>query len=116
MKTINKRKYENISVGDEIKTYKGKDNDTSRKETISRWSERTSTLVKIDRYTKLNTYYIPKGLNKHFNRHELLLIDQFIMRIRKRYHISQIIPLVLKITQTLLITSNAEYLVLVKSY
>ena len=76
MKAINKRKYKNISVGDEVKIYtKGKGNYTSRKETTSRWSERTCTVRKIDRDITLNTYYILDGLTKHFNRHELLLID-----------------------------------------
>ena len=76
MKNINKRKYKNISVGDEVKIYnKGKGNYTSRKETHSRWSDRTYKVVKIDRDITLNTYYILEGLRKQFNRHELLLTD-----------------------------------------
>ena len=54
---------------------KGRGNYTSRKETTSRWSDRTYTVVKIDRDITLNTYYILDGLTKHFNRHELLLLD-----------------------------------------
>ena len=53
----------------------GKGNYTSRKETTSRWSDRTYTVIKTDRYITLNTYYILDGLTKHLNRHELLLID-----------------------------------------
>ena len=76
MKSLNKRKYKNIYVGDEVKIYsKGKGNYTSRKETHSRWSDNTYKVVKIDRDITLNTYYILEGLRKHFNRHELLLID-----------------------------------------
>ena len=56
MKILNKRKYKNISVGDEVKVYnKGKGNYTSRKETTSRRSDRTYKVVKIDRDITLNT-------------------------------------------------------------
>ena len=76
IKSINKRKYKNISVGDEVKIYsKGKGNYTSRKETHSRWSDIPYKVVKIDRYIMLNTYCILENMRKHFNRHELLLID-----------------------------------------
>ena len=76
MKSVNKRKYKNISVGDEVKVYtKGKDNYGSRKESKSRWSDRTYTVVNIDRDVLLNPYYVLEGSNRHFNRHELLLID-----------------------------------------
>ena len=76
MKAINKRKYKNISVGDEVKIYtKGKGNCSSRKEATSKWSDEIYTVTKIDRDITLNTYYILDGLTKHFNRHELLLID-----------------------------------------
>lgn len=76
MKSLNKRKYKNISVGDEVKIYnKGKGNYTSRKETHSRWSDSTYTILKIDRDITLNTYYILQGLSRHFSRHELLLVD-----------------------------------------
>ena len=75
LKSINKRKYKNISVGDEVKVYtKGKDNYTSRKETQSRWSDITYKVVKIDRDIMLNTYYILENTRKHYNRHELVLI------------------------------------------
>ena len=76
MKSLNKRKYKNISVGDEVKVYtKGKGNYGSRKESQSRWSDRTYKVVNIDRDITLSTYYILEGLSKHFNRHELLLVD-----------------------------------------
>jgi len=76
MKAINKRKYKNISVGDEVKIYtKGKGKYSSRKEATSKWSDEIYTVTKIDRDITLNTYYILDGLTKHFNRHELLLID-----------------------------------------
>ena len=58
-KSIQKRKYKNINVGDDVKIYtKGKGNYTSRKETTSRWSDRTYKVVKIDRDITLNTYYV----------------------------------------------------------
>ena len=76
MKSVSKRKYKNISVGDEVKVYtKGKDNYGSRKESKSRWSDRTYEVVKIDRDIMLNTYYVLEGSNRHFNRHELLLVN-----------------------------------------
>jgi len=59
IKSINKRKYTNISVGDEVKIYsKGKGNYTSRKETHSRWSDITYKVVNIDSDLMLTTYYI----------------------------------------------------------
>ena len=54
---------------------KGKGNYSSRKETTSKWSDEIYTVTKIDRDITLNTYYILDGPTKHFNRHELLLID-----------------------------------------
>mgnify|MGYP001063599297 CR=1 FL=1 len=75
-KSIHKRKYKNINVGDNVKVFtKGKGNYTSRKETTSRWSDRTYKVVNIDRDITLNKYYVLEGLQKHYNRHELLLID-----------------------------------------
>ena len=75
-KSIHKRKYRNVNIGDDVKVFtKGKGNYTSRKETTSRWSDRTYKVVKIDRYITLNTYYVLEGSNRHYNRHELLLID-----------------------------------------
>jgi len=75
-KSIHKRKYKNINIGDDVKVYtKGKGNYTSRKETTSRWSDKTYKVVKIGRDITLNTYYVLEGLQKHYNRHELLLID-----------------------------------------
>ena len=54
-KSMNKRKYKNINVGDDVKIFtKGKGNYTSRKETTSRWSDRTYKVVKIDRDITLN--------------------------------------------------------------
>ena len=76
MDSVSKRKYKNISVGDEVKVYtKGNDNYGSRKESKSRWSDRTYTVVKIDRDMMLNTYYVLEGSSRHFNRHELLLMS-----------------------------------------
>ena len=70
------RKYKNINVGDNVKAFtKGKGKYTSRKETTSRWSDRTYKVVNIDRDITLNKYYVLEGLQKHYNRHELLLID-----------------------------------------
>ena len=75
-KSIHKRKYKNINVGDNVKVFtKGKGNYTSRKETTSRWSDKTYKVVNIDRDITLNKYYVLEGLQKHYNRHELLLID-----------------------------------------
>ena len=75
-KSINKRKYKNINIGDDVKVFtKGKGNNTSRHETTSRWSDRTYKVVKIDRDITLNTYYVLERLQTHYNRHELLLID-----------------------------------------
>ena len=75
-KSIHKRKYKNINIGDDVKVYtKGKGNYTSRKETTSRWSDKTYRVVKIDRDITLNTYYVLEGLQKDYYRHELLLID-----------------------------------------
>ena len=76
MKSLNKRKYKNISVGDEVKVYtKGKGNYGSRKESKSRWSDSTYTILKIDRDITLNTYYILQGLSRHFSRHEVMFVD-----------------------------------------
>lgn len=76
MKSVKKRKYKHINVGDEVKIYrKGKGNYTSRKETHSKWSDNTFKVVSIERDITLNTYYILEGQSKHFNRHELLLVD-----------------------------------------
>jgi hypothetical protein len=75
-KSIQKRKYKNINVGDDVKIYtKGKGNYTSRKETTSRWSDRTYKVVKIDRDITLNTYYVLEGVVRHHSRFELLLIE-----------------------------------------
>ena len=76
MKSVNTRKYKNISVGDEVKVYtKGTDNAGSRKESKSRWSDRTYKVVDIDRDMMLNTYYVLEGSNRHVSRHELLLVS-----------------------------------------
>ena len=87
-KSIHTRKYKNINVGDDVKVFtKGKGNYTSRKETTSRWSDRTYKVVKIDRDITLNTYYVLEGSSRHYNRHELLLID-WVMPMRIRYFIT----------------------------
>ena len=76
VKSIHKRKYKNINVGDEVKIFtKGKDNYSSRKETQSRWSDNNYKVEKIDRDITLNKYYVMEGSVKHYSRHELLLID-----------------------------------------
>ena len=76
VKSIHKRKYKNINVGDEVKIFtKGKDNYSSRKETQSRWSDNNYKVEKIDRDITLNTYYVMEGSAKHYSRHELLLVD-----------------------------------------
>ena len=75
-RSIHKHAYKNINIGDDVKVFtKGKGNYTSRKETTSRCSDRTYKVVKVDRDITLNTYYVLEGSNRHYNRHELLLID-----------------------------------------
>ena len=75
-KSTNKRKYKYIDVGDDVDVFtKGKGNYTSRKETTSRWSDRTYKVLRIDRDITLNLYYVVEGLQKHYNKHELLLIN-----------------------------------------
>jgi hypothetical protein len=74
--SIQKRKYKNINVGDDVKVYtKGKDNYTSRKEYNSKWSAKTYKVESIDRDITFNKFYVLEGLNKHYHRHELLLLD-----------------------------------------
>ena len=70
------RRYPKIEVGDKVKIFdKGKGNYTSRKETRSQWSERTYEVKEVKRDPQLNKYYLLEGREKHYNRHELLLVD-----------------------------------------
>ena len=70
-----KRKYNNINVGDTVKVYtKGTNNYTSRKETVSRWSNDVYIVKDIDRDVTLNKYYVLEGLPKHYSRNEILLV------------------------------------------
>ncbi len=76
MKHINKRKYKNINVGDEVKVFtKGKGNYVSRKETNSRWSSSSYKVIKIEKDITLDNYYVLEGLNRHYRRHEVLLVN-----------------------------------------
>ena len=66
-KSIHKRKYKHINIGDDVKVFtKGKGNHTSRQQTTSRWSDRTYKVVMIDRKLTLNTYYVLEGSNRLF--------------------------------------------------
>jgi hypothetical protein len=68
-----KRKYPSLSVGDKVKIYtKGKGNYSSRKETVSHWSDNIYTIDKIGYDMVLNKYFIVN--NTRFSRHELRLI------------------------------------------
>ena len=70
------RKYNNINVGDTVKVFtKGTNNYTSRKETVSRWSNDTYIVKHIDRDVTLNKYYVLEGLTKRYSRHEILLVN-----------------------------------------
>jgi hypothetical protein len=76
LKANYKRKYKSINVDDNVKVFtKGQGKYASRKETVSRWSNQTYKVIKIDRDITFNKYYVLEGLNKQFHRHELLLID-----------------------------------------
>ena len=70
-----KRKYNNINVGDTVKVFtKGTNNYTSRKETVSKWSNDTYIVKQIDRDVTLNKYYALEGLTKRYSSHEILLV------------------------------------------
>ena len=72
LKSNYKRKYNNINIGDIVKVYtKGKGNYTSRKETVSRWSDDNYIVKDIDRDVSLNKYYVLDGLPKRYSRHEI---------------------------------------------
>jgi hypothetical protein len=76
LKSNYKRKYNNINIGDTVKIYtKGKGNYTSRKETVSRWSDDNYIVKYIDRDVSLNKYYMLDGLTKRYSRHEILLVN-----------------------------------------
>ena len=53
----------------------GKGNYTSRKETMSRWSNETYTVKEIDRDVSLNNYYRLDGLTKRYSRHGNVLAN-----------------------------------------
>ena len=90
-----KRKYNTINIGDEIRIFtKGKGNYTSRKETASRWSSDTYKVKYIGYDITSNKYYVLQGLQRHFLRHELLLING-VMTIRKREIIIYIISFII---------------------
>ena len=75
-KTIYKRKYRTINIGDDVKHFtKGKDNYASRKETVSKWSKNTYKVISIDYDVSLNKYYKLEELPKRYYRHEILLVD-----------------------------------------
>ena len=76
------RKYPQLTFGDKVDTYtKGAGNYISRKETVSRWSNKIYTIETIDRDMTLQKYLLQKyflleGLKKkRYLRHELLLVD-----------------------------------------
>ena len=70
------RKYPKIREGDKVKIFsKGKGNYTSRKESATRWSEKSYEVKEINRDAQLNTYYLVENHNKKFMRHELLLVS-----------------------------------------
>ena len=59
---IQKRKYKNINVGDDVKVYtKGKDNYTPGKEYNSKWSDSSYKVISIDRDITFNKYYVLDG-------------------------------------------------------
>ena len=77
LKQKHMRKYPQLSVGDMVKIYKkGKGNYSTRKETISKWSDRKFKVEKIERDMTLQKYYILEGLSRHYLRHELLLVNE----------------------------------------
>ena len=70
------RKYPSISEGDYVRVFqKGKGNYTSRKETMSNWSERKYKVLLQGKDMMNNTYYKLEGLGKRYNRHEILLVN-----------------------------------------
>ena len=70
------RRYPKIEVGDKVKIFdKGKGNYTSRKETRSQWKDEIYEVKEVKRDPQLNKYYVLEGREKHYNRHELLLVD-----------------------------------------
>ena len=70
------RKYPSISEGDYVRVFqKGKGNYTSRKETMSNWSERKYKVLLQGKDMMNNTYYKLEGLGKRYNRREILLVN-----------------------------------------
>ena len=71
------RNYPNVKEGDTVKVYtKSGGNYTSRKETRSRWSEKTYEVKSVERDMQLNKYYVLEGLPTRYMRHELLLVNK----------------------------------------
>ena len=71
------RNYPNIKEGDTVKVFtKSGGNYTSRKETRSKWSEKTYEVKEVERDKQLNKYYVLEGLPKKYMRHELLLVNK----------------------------------------
>ena len=70
------RKYPQLTFGDKVNIYtKGAGNYISRKETVSRWSDKIYTIETIDRDMTLQKYFFLEGLKKRYLRHELLMVD-----------------------------------------
>ena len=71
----NKRKYPELKEGDTVKTFtKGRGNYTSRKETMSKWSQETYVINKINHDMTGTKAFKIEGLRKPFLRHELLKV------------------------------------------
>ena len=76
LKASYNRKYPTIHINDKVKIYtKGKQNTSSRKETVPKWSSDTFKVIKIDHDMLLNKIYILEGKTKHYTRNELMLVD-----------------------------------------
>ena len=69
------RKYPQLTFGDKVNICtKGAGNYISRKETVSRWSDK-KIIETIDRDMTLQKYFLLEGLKKRYLRHELLMVD-----------------------------------------
>ena len=75
MKENNKRKYPNISEGDDVKIFdKKRGNYTDRKEYVSKWSKNSYKVDKIKYDAMGNKTFMLQGLSKPYLRHEILLV------------------------------------------
>ena len=70
----NRRKYPEIKEGDMVKYFHKKKDYINRKETNSRWTEKTYKVEKNKLYIMGNRTYQLEGLSKAYLRHELLLV------------------------------------------